>query len=235
MWRALLPDLQPRYRVGTNPAPAVLARLAELGVPLTASNRRELGWLADCRLQPAEFSSSLAPASVLRAAAAAGVNTLHCDSVESVGRVGKLVGRDARLVVDLAGPGGGPGMDQSPGATLAMLPAILQEASRLGLPVTGLAVEVQDWAGEFEDNLSALRAALTTAQDAVTTATALGVKVEHLHLGELCTGPQISPRWAQVNKQVRKLNWIASIFHPGVNKSIFIQVVHQTNLKLNHT
>lgn len=188
VWRETFPDIQPTYNVGANPCVEVLQNMQDLSLPFLFSNKQQLASLMELGVQPtqATFASSTKLTSHLRAAQGWEVESIYCDSVQELTKI-KKCHPTARIIIQLScdtsyQQSGHLGSES--GAQLTELTGIFNEADKLGVTISGLALALSV-SPEPTDHLARVQAAATTARQALDLAAGLGRQLTSLHLGEI--------------------------------------------------
>jgi len=182
-WSECFPTVWPTVQAGQGME--LLSHLHQLGLGFTFTTKTELSSLNDqgCDLSTAVFSNSVKLGSHIRAAQASGVTTLYCDSVEELAKIKKFH-PTARVILELGSESHLGELSSSPGAGSQDIPAILAEASRLELHMTGLALGLS-CTGQ-EEELDAVVSALQRAREVIELAQSHGHIMSTLHLGRIC-------------------------------------------------
>jgi len=194
-WCDYFPTVWPTVRADCGQE--LLPTLLTLNLGFTFTSKSELSTLFELGtdLSIATFANSCKMGSHLRAAQACGVTTVYCDSVEELGKIKKFH-PSARVIIELGTDSSTGGLASSSGATMQEIPAILAEATKLQLSLTGVALGLTCTGREEE--LETLMAAMAKARQVVDLAQTHGHILSVLHLGTIChAGTVLSPTYIE--------------------------------------
>jgi len=187
MWNSLFPGIKPTFYVGSNPLTEVMDHVLQLGTDLHVRNKRDLALVKDVA-SPVVYSASTKLGSAIKAAAASGVQVLYVDSVAEMEKIKKFH-PSARIVVELSvhDIDNSESLDAGSGIKVSELSALISEAKRLDLEISGLALNL-DVLGSLDqdENLVCVKYGLEVAEAALKIAREANLDVKTLHLGQIC-------------------------------------------------
>lgn len=187
MWNSLFPGIKPTFYVGSNPLTEVMDHVLQLGTDLHVRNKRDLALVKDVAA-PVVYSASTKLSSAIKAAAASGVQVLYVDSVAEMEKI-KRFHPSARIVVELSvhDIDNSESLDAGSGIKVSELSALISEAKRLDLEISGFALNL-DVLGSLDqdENLVCVKYGLEVAEAALKIAREANLDLKTLHLGQIC-------------------------------------------------
>jgi len=189
-WSAMFPAIKPTFYVGANPLVEVQQYLHQLGVEFHVKNKHDIGAVnqLDDTSCNAVYSCSIKLGSAIKAAVAAGIQQFYVDSVKEMEKI-KKVSPSARIIVEVSMEENSDddSLGSSSGVRCSELDNLVQEASRLGLEIAGVAVNINAVDSlDHDENLIKVKNGLRVAEEAVNIAKERQIDVKTLHLGQLC-------------------------------------------------
>lgn len=187
MWDSMFPGIKPTFYVGSNPLSEVMDHVRHLGPELHVRNKRDLALVRDAEA-PVVYSAASKLGSAIKAAAASGIQVLYVDSVGEMEKIKKFH-PSARIVVELSvhDIDNSESLDAGSGIQVSELSALIGEARRLGLEITGLALNLDVLGSlDLDENLVSVKRGLEVAEAALKIAREANLDLKTLHLGQIC-------------------------------------------------
>jgi len=190
-WNGMFPAIKPTFYVGANPLVEVQQYLHQLGVQFHVKNKNDILEMnkLDDNSCDAVYSSSIKLGSAIKAAVTAGIQQFYVDSVKEMEKI-KKVSPSARIIVEVSmeeNCSDDDSLGSSSGVRCSDLDNLIQEATRLGLEIAGVAVNINAVDSlDHDENLIKVKNGLKVAEDAVKIAKERQIDVKTLHLGQLC-------------------------------------------------
>ncbi|KAI9204095.1 pyridoxal-dependent decarboxylase [Polychytrium aggregatum] len=181
-WKSLLPRVEPFYAVKCCPDPVVIKTLVDLGIGFDCASKVEIQTVLDYGVDPSRviYANPCKGPTHIRYAAGKGVDMMTFDNADELHKV-KAINPNAKMVLRIL-------TDDSRsvcrfgvkfGASLAVVPHLLQTAKDLGVDVVGISFHV----GSGCYDAQAFGDAVVLARKAFDIGASMGFKFSLLDIG----------------------------------------------------